>query len=491
MPPGPPALLSAPPPTRPGGGSEPCHRHEPAAAPAFTSRKWLRLSHAGALVVAAILISLLPGRALAQDSLSTYRFHLGAGRVVKIPAIKVKSGKGKIHEEMVSLKGTAAALGGSVNPAEEAGSFAMLLGGTIIRFSSEYPSIVRVGDRIVSLSRDARRVGSDLYLPTDFLTRVVKPILNGTGGPPTTEHASGSVVLPVSNATTTPAAAEAAPPGAMSSSSSAANSTSGDVSAPALIAASQQPGTPPGAPGATAPSKGLLVVIDPGHGGAESGAAGKSGLLEKEVTLDIARRLKEILTRQSGLNVLLTRTQDDIVGLDDRTALANQTHADLFLSIHVNAAPRRDARGAETYYLADKSKNEEIRTLAAIENNAAGVDREKLGDVSAGLDLVLWDLAQGQYLEESSRLAEAIQKQLNEALSVRDRGIKQAPFRVLMGATMPAVLVEVGFISNPAEEKSLKDGEYREKIAQAVSRAVLVFLSDAKRRMPGAASVPR
>src|SRR5262249_13395272 len=146
-----------------------------------------------------------------------------------------------------------------------------------------------------------------------------------------------------------------------------------------------------------------------------------------------------------------------------------------FVSIHVNASPRKDARGAETFYLSYQSKEEEIRTLAALENNAAGVDRAQLGEVPQGLDLVLWDLAQAQSLTESAELASAIQKELNDALGVRDRGVKRAPFRVLMGATMPAVLVEIGFISNPVEEASLKTDEYRDKIAQALARAVVQF----------------
>ena len=230
----------------------------------------------------------------------------------------------------------------------------------------------------------------------------------------------------------------------------------------------------------------MILVIDPGHGGIETGAEGKEGVFEKEITLDIAKRLRVALASQSGLNVLLTREGDTPVGLDDRTSLANQNHAELFISIHVNSAPRHDARGAETYFLSYQSRDEEIRTLAALENNAAGVDRDRLGQVPQGLDLVLWDLAQSQYLAESGELAGAIQKELDDALGVKDRGVKQAPFRVLMGATMPAVLVEVGFISNPAEEAALETDEYRDKIAHALARAIVSFLAETKRRLAGA-----
>lgn len=282
------------------------------------------------------------------------------------------------------------------------------------------------------------------------------------------------------------------------------------------------PGAKPGLPVAASPAApAFTVVIDPGHGGTEIGAEGKKGadgkpgLFEKDITLDIARRLRGILQGQSGgqsggpsggqsgglsvgqsggqstIRVMLTRDTDAVVALDDRTALANQNHADLFLSIHVNSAARREARGAETYFLSYASKDEDVRTLAAIENNSAGVDKEKLGEAPQGLELVLWDLAQSQYLQESGALAGSIQRELNEALGARDRGVRQAPFRVLMGATMPAVLVEVGFISNVADETSLATEEYRDKIAQALSRAVTAFLADAKRRMGAAAARTR
>ena len=245
-----------------------------------------------------------------------------------------------------------------------------------------------------------------------------------------------------------------------------------------------------GKPGGT--REGILTVaLDPGHGGDETGAAGKAGTFEKELTLDVAKRLKATLEKDAGMTILLTRDTDTIVPLDDRTALANHNHADLFVSIHVNASTRRDARGAETYYLASQSKDREIRTLAAIENNASGVDRADLGAGSGGLELVLWDLAQSKYLEESSVLAETVQKELNTALGIKDRGVKQAPFRVLMGATMPAVLVEIGFISNPAEEERMKTDEYRDRIVGALAAAVRSFRTVAKVHATGAAATMR
>jgi N-acetylmuramoyl-L-alanine amidase len=216
-----------------------------------------------------------------------------------------------------------------------------------------------------------------------------------------------------------------------------------------------------------------VIVIDPGHGGVETGATGPSGLQEKDVTLDLARRLRKELDHGST-DVVLTRDEDRLVGLDERSAIANHNRADLFLSIHLNASIRKNATGAETYYLAKSATDDEARKLAAQENvQAAAASNQS----SSALDLVLWDLAQNQYLAESSQLAESIQRRLNEVAGTRDRGVRQAPFRVLMGATMPAILVEVGFISNPDEEGKLGGGDYRDQIVRALVASINEYLA--------------
>ena len=224
-----------------------------------------------------------------------------------------------------------------------------------------------------------------------------------------------------------------------------------------------------------------IVVIDPGHGGIETGAVGPTGLREKDVTLDLALRLRKVLQRDSAIIVVLTRDEDRLVGLDERTAIANHNRADLFLSIHLNSSPRVAARGAETYYLSTEATDDEARTLVALENENFGVDEQLVqsedGDARE-LELVLWDLAQNQYLLESSLLGQRMQARLNELTGVRDRGVRQAPFRVLMGATMPALLVEVGFISNPEEELGIKSLLYRKRVVLAMSSAVRDFLKD-------------
>jgi len=224
------------------------------------------------------------------------------------------------------------------------------------------------------------------------------------------------------------------------------------------------------------PSKrraGFVVVIDPGHGGEEEGAAGPTGLLEKDLTLDIAHRLKALLDNGNDVEVLLTRSDDATVALDDRTAIANHERADLFVSIHANASRRTGVRGAETYFLSYQATDDESRVVAAIENNAMGIDGGVQGQ--PGLEMVLWELAQSAFLKESSALAEMIQDNLNDALDIRNRGIKQAPFRVLMGATMPAVLVEVGFISNADEEQKMRRPAFKEKLADVLYESIRTY----------------
>jgi len=225
-----------------------------------------------------------------------------------------------------------------------------------------------------------------------------------------------------------------------------------------------------------------IIVIDPGHGGVETGATGPTGLREKEVTLDLARRVQRRLKRDRNLTVVLTRDEDRLIGLDERTAIANHNRADLFISIHLNASPRSTATGAETYFLSNDATDDDARTLAALENGASGVRPDQVDPSSdRNLDLVLWDLAQNQYLAESSLLAERVQWHLNALTGTRNRGVRQAPFRVLMGATMPAVLVEAGFLSNLDEEERFRSIDYRSRVAEAIEAAVVEFLRELDR----------
>jgi N-acetylmuramoyl-L-alanine amidase len=217
------------------------------------------------------------------------------------------------------------------------------------------------------------------------------------------------------------------------------------------------------------------IVIDPGHGGSETGAIGPSGVAEKELTLLLARDLEAHLGRL-GVRVVLTRGEDATIPHDTRAAIANQNRADLFISIHLNSSLGSGAHGAETYFLSTEASDARA-ARAADEENAPGAvpSGQTAGDTSdevKDLELILWDLAQTRHLSESQRFATLIQGELNETLQLRDRGVKQAPFRVLRGAEMPAVLVELGFLSNPDEEKKLQDAAYRGELAEALTRAV-------------------
>jgi N-acetylmuramoyl-L-alanine amidase len=236
-----------------------------------------------------------------------------------------------------------------------------------------------------------------------------------------------------------------------------------------------------------------VIVIDPGHGGVETGAIGPSGVQEKELTLQLARELEARLAQRLAVRVVLTRTEDATLPLDTRPAIANQNKADLFVSIHLNSSLGSGAYGTETYFLSPQATDSRASTAAAAENQGAAGDGGPEAEGSQDLQLILWDLAQSHHMAESQRLANMIQGELNEMLQLKDRGVKQAPFRVLMGATMPAVLVELGFISNPDEEKKLKDPAYRDQLVDALSRAIAHYKAQVENRpetTPGVGVAP-
>jgi N-acetylmuramoyl-L-alanine amidase len=246
-------------------------------------------------------------------------------------------------------------------------------------------------------------------------------------------------------------------------------------------------GAPPAEPSAAGPgaTPAFTIVVDPGHGGSETGAIGPGGLQEKDATLEIAKRIAAALPKALSCRIVLTRDSDVLIPLEDRASIANHEKADLFLAIHANSSRAPSARGSETYYLSLEASDRIAQEVAKEENQAGAAAAPSASGASANpaLDFVLWDLAQSAHLKESSELAEAIQSELNTVSDTANRGIKQAPFRVLVGATMPAVLVETAFISNPEEEKKLRSPEFQQAVADAVARAVARFFS---RRQPGA-----
>jgi N-acetylmuramoyl-L-alanine amidase len=210
------------------------------------------------------------------------------------------------------------------------------------------------------------------------------------------------------------------------------------------------------------------IVIDPGHGGHDPGAKG-DGLTEAELVLDVALRLEQMLLKVQGVEVVLTRRTDDFVGLQERTAIANRENADLFLSIHANASENGQARGIETYFL-NFANNLSAAAVAARENAASGQAMGALPDFVKAIAL-------NNKLDESREFATNVQSLMIERLrpankTVRDLGVKQAPFVVLIGAAMPSVLAEVSFITNPQEAKLLRGAAYRQRIADALYAAI-------------------
>jgi N-acetylmuramoyl-L-alanine amidase len=220
------------------------------------------------------------------------------------------------------------------------------------------------------------------------------------------------------------------------------------------------------------------IVLDPGHGGGETGAVAASGVTEAQLTLQVGRTLRRQLERRLPVRVVLTRSEDVELPLDSRTAIANQLKADLFISLHFNSAFGRYAHGAETFFLSREASDQLAEEVAAAENRSNGGQ----GDPELGLQLILWDLAQSYHLAESQRFANLVQEELNLAMGLRDRGVKQAPFRVLMGAMMPAVLVELGFLSNPEEEAKLQSPAYLSELVDALVRAVIRFKNQVEAR---------
>ncbi len=234
------------------------------------------------------------------------------------------------------------------------------------------------------------------------------------------------------------------------------------------------------APGTPSAPKAKTVVLDPGHGGVEEGAKGPGGLLEKDATLALAKTVQEVLQRR-GYRVVATRGSDATVGLDDRAAAANAAKADVFLSIHCNASRAATSHGTEVYYLSLDASDRAAALLAESENAAPRATPNTAAKNAAvrDLDLILWDLAQNQHLSASARLAEIVQADFNRLLGIATRGVKQAPFRVLIGVNAPAVLVEVAFITNPEEEARIGSDEFRRQVAETLAGSVDTYFRTA------------
>ncbi len=214
-----------------------------------------------------------------------------------------------------------------------------------------------------------------------------------------------------------------------------------------------------------------VVVIDPGHGGHDMGAVGPDGIMEKNVNLAVARELRSYLEHQGDLKVILTRDRDEFIELDRRAELANTAGGNLFISLHCNSWFNDSASGLETYFLSP-ARSDWARSVAAAENGS-GADGSL--DVPDDVEFIVWELVQNRFISSSSHLAEVIQDEATADLGMENRGVRQAGFRVLVGAYMPAVLVEMGFLSNPREERKLGSAPYQHRLAQAIGDAILSY----------------
>ena len=216
------------------------------------------------------------------------------------------------------------------------------------------------------------------------------------------------------------------------------------------------------------------IVIDAGHGGHDTGTIGPNGLLEKDVVLDVAKRLGRLLETRLGAEVIYTRQDDTFIPLETRTAIANREQADLFISIHANSSRDSDARGVETYYLNFTSSPEALE-VAARENAVSEKSIHELQDL-------VKKIALKEKIEESREFAGDVQQSLYGGLAlhnagIRNRGIKKAPFIVLIGANMPSILAEISFVSNPTDERKLETSEHRQRIAESLYRGVSKYVS--------------
>jgi N-acetylmuramoyl-L-alanine amidase len=212
------------------------------------------------------------------------------------------------------------------------------------------------------------------------------------------------------------------------------------------------------------------IAIDAGHGGDDIGTRGPEGALEKDVTLAVARRLRNRIESELGLRVVLTRTGDSTVSLDERAAIANNDRADLFISLHANASVRETATGAEVFYLSLAEYGDEARD--------AGFTGQLVPTVGGGtrvLDIVPWEMAQLRHVDQSARWAETVADELSLRVPMSPRGLQQAPFRVLVGANMPAVVLEMGFISNPDQEAQLTSTTFQSSIVSGLLRSIIRY----------------
>jgi N-acetylmuramoyl-L-alanine amidase len=260
--------------------------------------------------------------------------------------------------------------------------------------------------------------------------------------------------------------------------------TAGQPGAPPPAVPTLPPGTPEAPPLLDLPQPGGIrtIVIDAGHGGDDGGSKGAQGTLEKNVTLAVARKLKAAIEARLGVRVLLTRDGDQAVASDQRAALANNNKADLFISLHANASMRPAVAGAEVFYLNLEGYGEQGQRASQSAAEALPV----VGGGSREIEITPWEMAQARHIEQSAVFARAVEGALRDRVPMSARALQQAPFRVLVGANMPAVLVEMGFLTNAQQEQQLAGDEHQNALVQALVEAVVRYRGGVAAPAPGA-----
>jgi N-acetylmuramoyl-L-alanine amidase len=389
-----------------------------------------------------------------------------SGGATEVPVITVASAAGVTHAVRADL--LANALGGSYRTPSpnHASWYTVTFPGVTLRVQDHNP-YARADSTVVPLDGEPYVLAGQLYLPyavvTDVLPRVGSGVLFDSS---VTELRVFSGIIP-----------------------SRHRQGSGDILEPDSTAAADD------LEGNATPGRAHLVVVDAGHGGPDFGMSGPVGsshpIYEKDITLAVAGKVASAL-RNRGIQVIMTRTRDTLIALSDRGRIANEAHGDLFVSIHVNAANPNwhdpgAARGFETYFLAE-AKTEDARRVADMENEAVRFETSSATGKNDPLSFIMQDMKQNEHLRESSQLAELIQRRLATVHPGPSRGVKQAGFRVLVTAYMPAVLVEIGFGTNATEARFLDDPAAQRKLAGAIAAATSDYLTRYERRV-GAARV--
>jgi N-acetylmuramoyl-L-alanine amidase len=248
--------------------------------------------------------------------------------------------------------------------------------------------------------------------------------------------------------------------------------------APPPTAAAPIPSTP-AAPALPGPTTGVrVIVIDPGHGGDDTGAHGKKGTLEKDITLSVARRIKAALESRIGARVLLTREDDRMISQDDRAAFANNNKGDLFVSLHAGGSPVTDRTGASVFYLSVADRGPEASPVSE------GIAMPVFGGGTREIDVIPWQMAQARHVDDSAAFGRRVEAELKSVVPMSPRPLQAASLRVLLGANMPAVAVEMGYLTNPGQEDALASGSFQTRIAQGVADAIIQFDSAMRSLVP-------